>query len=528
MKKAILYTRVSTDEQADKGFSLRDQEQKLKSYCNLYNIEVVAIYREDYSAKTFNRPEFKKLMLFAKKNPKAVDEILFIKWDRFSRNTTESYNVIKTFNDMGIIVNAIEQPLDLTIPEQGIMLAVYLSMPEVENHRRSLNVISGMRRAYKEGRYVSCPPKGYTMGRDSTNKPILKTNTDAKYIRKAFEMLASGLYNQREVLTLLKTKGFKTSKTAFGNLVRNHLYCGEVYIKAFKDEKEIIVDGIHEPIVTKALFYKVQSLINGGKNQFKLAHKKINPKYPLKDFVLCPKCHNPLLASASKGRSKHYFYYHCVTPCNTRYKAEEVELWFLEFLNGISLNKNAQTLLNKLIAERFKSQRETQKLGPSHYKKINNIKSRLEKVQDLFIDGDIDADDYHKTKKRYQNILDELKDKESIQSKQSDILEVYKKGLDKLENIDNLFTTSDITEKRKLIGSIFPKKFQFEKNKVRTADINPILLKIASVNKGFKGNKKRDKSKKDDLSRMVLKVGIEPTLSKELDFESSASTNSAT
>ena len=96
------------------------------------------------------------------------------------------------------------------------------------------------------------------------------------------------------------------------------------------------------------------------------------------------------------------------------------------------------------------------------------------------------------------------------------------------EGINNLFSNAEINEKRLLIGSIFPKNFQFEKNEVRTADINPILLKIASVNKGYKGNKKRDKSQKNDLSRLVLEVGIEPTLPKELDFESSASTSSAT
>lgn len=68
---------------------------------------------------------------------------------------------------MGVIVNAIEQPLDLSIPEQGLILAVYLSMPEVENHRRSLNIIAGMRSALKEGRYIVSPPKGYKMGRDN-------------------------------------------------------------------------------------------------------------------------------------------------------------------------------------------------------------------------------------------------------------------------------------------------------------------------------------------------------------------------
>ena len=149
MKNVILYFRVSTDEQADKGFSLRDQEQKLLNYCNSNNLNVLAVFKEDHSAKTFNRPEFKKLLLFVKNNKSKVQQLLFTKWDRFSRNTTESYNKIKDFNELGIIVNAIEQPLDLSIPEQGLMLAVYLSMPEVENHRRSLNVIAGMRRAFK-------------------------------------------------------------------------------------------------------------------------------------------------------------------------------------------------------------------------------------------------------------------------------------------------------------------------------------------------------------------------------------------
>jgi site-specific DNA recombinase len=144
----------------------------------------------------------------------------------------------------------------------------------------------------------------------------------------------------------------------------------------------------------------------------------------------------------------------------------------------------------------------------SHYKKIKDIEDRLHKVQDLFVDGVIDADDFHKTKNRYQSSLEELKTKGEQGNKQSEIIEIYKKGLNKLEGIKNLFSNAKINEKRLLIGSIFPEKFQFEKNEVRTADINPILLKIASVNKGYKGNKKRDKSKNNDLSRLVLKVGV--------------------
>ena len=62
MKKAIVYIRVSTDEQADKGYSLKHQEEYLIKYCEIQSIQVVDVFREDYSAKTFNRPEFNGLL----------------------------------------------------------------------------------------------------------------------------------------------------------------------------------------------------------------------------------------------------------------------------------------------------------------------------------------------------------------------------------------------------------------------------------------------------------------------------------
>jgi hypothetical protein len=55
---------------------------------------------------------------------------------------------------------------------------------------------------------------------------------------------------------------------------------------------------------------------------------------------------------------------------------------------------------------------------------------------------------------------------------------------------------------------IFLKKYQREKNEVRTADINPVLVKIASISKGLQRNIKWDKSKKDDLSHFGLNTAI--------------------
>lgn len=78
MKKADLYVRVSTDEQADKGYSIRSQEEVLRKYCGIQNITVGKVIYEDYSAKTFNRPAWTEMLnKFRKEKGKSVDLLLF-------------------------------------------------------------------------------------------------------------------------------------------------------------------------------------------------------------------------------------------------------------------------------------------------------------------------------------------------------------------------------------------------------------------------------------------------------------------
>jgi len=92
---AYLYIRVSTDEQKRKGYSLPEQEDRLLKYCEYNNIHVKGVYREDFSAKNFNRPEWNKLIAVIKKRPSGGENnILFVKWDRFSRNIEYAYEMI--------------------------------------------------------------------------------------------------------------------------------------------------------------------------------------------------------------------------------------------------------------------------------------------------------------------------------------------------------------------------------------------------------------------------------------------------
>ena len=151
-----------------------------------------------------------------------------------------------------------------------------------------------------------------------------------------------------------------------------------------------------------------------------------------------------------------------------------------------------------MIKETLAKQHGKSELGPKHYEQVKNI------------EGNIEKSEYKIAKERYTKIHEELKSKEVDLKDKKIVFENFEKAILKLETIENQYHESYIEGKRKIIGSIFPKKFQFENNKVRTADINPLFLKIASIKSASQGIKKRTNSKKLSLSPMVTSKGFEP------------------
>ncbi|WP_206531927.1 recombinase family protein [Sphingobacterium sp. DR205] len=200
MKTAYLYVRVSTDEQKRRGYSLPEQGDRLLKYCEYNNIQVKGIFREDFSAKNFNRPEWKKLFTTIKYKPKDDKNILFIKWDRFSRNIEYAYEMIGMLRRYKTTAMAIDQPIDFSVPESMVVLAVYLSVPEAENNRRALNTAKGIRRAKQMGRYPSKAPLGFVnLTAVDGRKIIALKEPEAGIIRWAFRQLSKNVYRVEDV-----------------------------------------------------------------------------------------------------------------------------------------------------------------------------------------------------------------------------------------------------------------------------------------------------------------------------------------
>lgn len=161
-KRVLIYIRVSTDEQKERGFSLKHQEEHLLNFCKLKNFDVLQIFSEDYTAwKGFERPAYNDLIKYISVNKSKIDYVIFTQWSRFSRDVAASYAEIERLRKLKIEPNAAEQWIDFSIPENQYMLAFYLAAPQVENDRLSLRTRAGMRQALKEGRWLWKAPFGY-------------------------------------------------------------------------------------------------------------------------------------------------------------------------------------------------------------------------------------------------------------------------------------------------------------------------------------------------------------------------------
>ena len=418
--------------------------------------------------------------------------------------------MISQLNRLGVEPQGIEQPLDLNIPENKIMLAFYLASPEVENDRRALNTFVGMRRAKKEGRWVSSAPKGYSNTRDDHSKKVISLNEDAPIVKWCFEELAKGIYPVADVWRMAIAKGFKYSKANFWQLIRNPVYCGLIRLPAYKEEGETLVKGSHPAIITEDLFFQVQDLLDGRKRNVPTKNTR-NEELPLRGFLSCPRCGKKLSGSASKGYTARYFYYHCYPGCKERVQAQKVNEAFVNLLRSITFNQDAIDLYKKLAEQVFRGNQ----LDHSHRSK--QIKSEMEKqrqrankAQQLMLDGEMKMDEYREVKNKTEAEIDRMmRNYMQLSVQDSDYKQYVDFGYDILKNLMYYYTEGNVTTKQAIVSSIFSEKLVFEQNRLRTTKVILAVADICPQIKELWGYKNETGNQIGSLSSMVAGTRFE-------------------
>jgi site-specific DNA recombinase len=512
MKTAVIMSRVSSDEQA-LGYSLGIQEEALTKYCVKNNLTIIQKFKEDHSAKDFNRPEFRSFLNYAKKHKGQIDYFLVTSWDRFSRNITDAFMMIRTLKKLGITVQAIEQQIDPSIPENLAMLALFLAIPEIDNERRSIKIKGGMQAALRAGRWCRKAPRGYRNARDSDNKPIIIPGPEAVYIQRIFQGISNGK-EQVEIRSDLRKEGYTISRSSLSEILRNPVYIGMLKVPASVDEPEHLVEGIHEGIVSDELFSRVQKLLDGRlvkRNLPKFSTQR--PELLLRGNLKCSFCGNKLTGSPSRGKSGgRYFYYHCNHCGKERYRADKANEAVRNIIAGLHLNTEAREIYQEMVKMLLigSGDEENKKLK-SFERELEKQKERMLRLQDLLVDGSLSSEDYSVMKQRYSSEKSAIEGKiHELKAVKTNLNQSLEQGVGVLADIDRLYNRADLTGKKQILGSIFPEDLFFDGKKCRTPRINEVLRLILLIDSNNHELKNGQISEYLDLSAQVELAGVEP------------------
>lgn len=129
----------------------------------------------------------------------------------------------------------------------------------------------------------------------------------------------------------------------------------------------------------------------------------IREEFPLCNFLTCPKCGRLITASRSKGRTAYYNYYHCVSTCGWRYKADYIHDTFIQELRKYKPTLAMLTLYKQVILDVYNSQHKDKHSEKKELlQQINEQNNRLAKARELLLADAIDSMDYKSIKAEYE------------------------------------------------------------------------------------------------------------------------------
>jgi site-specific DNA recombinase len=476
-KRAVLYRRVSTSEQKDKGNSLSTQEAMLSEFCKTNCIEIINDFEEDYSAKDFGRPGFSNLLKYVADKRNKIELLLIYKWDRFSRNSRLGINMIHQLNGMGVEVNSSTQWINHDDPNQHIMYLIHMGLPEVDNRIRSSRTIEGTRSNLKDGRWVLSQPKGYVKGRDEGGKVLMKPDKEISgLITELFNDFALGIYSQSQIRKLPKFKPLNLSSSNISRILNQIVYSGRIRVNAYKNEPEQIVTALHEPLISVETYEKVQMEL-GNRKRIKHKPNKQNNILPLRGYLSCNCCGKNLTGSGSKSKTgKKYYYYHGNPKrgCKERFRADLAHSSVEDLLVDYSPNKDVCSLFELMLKDKFDtSDKSTKSMMKSIDINIKKFEDKKEVLLDKLLEVAITNDMFNSKNAELENKISQLIiDKNQLNDYEKDSLEFIRFGIHILKNLGEFFEKATVNTKQKLLSSIFNKKLVFDGEKYRTPILN--------------------------------------------------------
>ncbi len=456
MKSYFAYIRVSTVRQGEHGSSLQEQRSAIEAFAKRQNLSIAAWFEEKETAAKQGRAVFARMLAQLERG--TAHGVVIHKIDRSARNLRD-WAKLGDLIDRGVDVQFAHDNVDLR--SRGGRLSADIQAVVAADYIRNLReeVRKGYYGRLKQGLYPLPAPIGYldTGG----GKPKEPDPLRGALVRQAFDLYATGTMGLKGLRLELERRGLRAPHTTkplslngVSRMLNNSFYMGIIHIKRTGET----FNGVHEPLVTKSLFERVQAMLKG-----KSVVRTSRHDYLFRRIVRCVTCNYHLIGENQKGRYTYYRCHQCSRVCvreETLDHAMRRQLQSLEFGDhDQKALKEEAIVIQGTISTNIEQMRKSLRM------QVAKCDERLARLTDAYIDHVIDKELFEGRK------LGVLQDRRELNDKLASLNDpalLIDQALGKLELANAAYSgyrTGIAPEKRKIIESV-TSNFVVEREKV--------------------------------------------------------------
>ena len=506
---AIIYTRVSTKEQAETNLSLETQKRHCIECAKKKQLIVHEFFGGTYeSAKTDERKEFQRMMEYVKKHKNKISYIIVYSIDRFSRSGANSIFISEQLKKQGIHILSVTQEMETTTPSGKFQQSMYFMFSQLDNDMRRDKTVAGMREMLRQGYWATKAPIGYSHVVGVSRDKRIVINETGKLIGKAFKWKADENISNVEIVNRLNKLGFKTNKQRLTDIFNNPFYCGIIVTTMLEGE---VIKGKHPKLVSDEVFLKVLDLLS--KNNHGYRQQRERPQFPLKQFVKCDLCGTSF--TGYRIEKKNVEYYKCNKKgCGCNRSSEKMHQLFSDLLGKYSADEKALIPMQNMMSFVFERLNESNSGNKDGFMRaLKFCKEKIETIEEKYVLGEIDRPLYEKFVGKYNIEKAELEQKTTESSFE---LSNYKEYVNYVVQLSSKLPTSWLSTnyetKVQIQNLVFPEgvRFNKEKNDYRTFRVNSFFAAIPTISTILGQKKSRLSNEKLEKSALVAGTGLEP------------------
>lgn len=403
MSTAALYIRVSTTEQANKGYSLQAQKELLTNYCVENGIEIYKVYADE--GKSANKALSKRtalLEMLSDAEQAKFDLICFKDITRWSRSSSQYYTVQDRLDKAKVSWIAVDQPyLETRTPTGRFTVSIMLGTAQLESEntgQRIRFVYDSMARSKIVPFASQSAPFGYKVEIRDNVRRLIKDGSIP--MDDLFKHLLEYRNESRTRRYMLDKYGIRISSPYMTRIVHNPIYTG-------------VYNGIPdftEPYLTERQFNEIQNL-----KYKRFPERKYSDEYIFKGILKCSICGRTMQASLKHFKKQDRIYYRC--------QAHYID-------RTCSMSQHArQDVIEKEVLQLIKPEfdklrykvKVNKRSASDRSQQINRLETKLKRLTEVYIDGSIDRETYNSRKTAIQDEIQKIS-----QTKDADMSEIEK------------------------------------------------------------------------------------------------------